>query len=53
MEPVDVEPVLGDLGPRTAPFCEEIPELLGVIDVARESTTHANDGNGGVGSHVY
>ena len=48
---VDVKPVLGDLGPRTSPLGHEIPQLLGAVDVASESTAHANNGNGGVGSH--
>ena len=51
VEAVDVEPVLGDFGPRTPPLGHEFPQFLWAVDVACESTAHANDGNRGVGSH--
>lgn len=48
MEAVDVEPVLRYLGPRTATLGQELPQLLGVVDVTGKTTTHANDGDRGV-----
>jgi hypothetical protein len=51
MEAVDVEPVLWNLGPRTPPLGQEVPQLLGAVDIAREATAHANNGDGCVGGH--
>jgi hypothetical protein len=51
MEAVDIEPVFWDLGPRTPPLSQEVPQFLGVVDLAREATAHANDGDGCVSVH--
>ena len=50
---VDIESVLGNLGPRAAALCYEFPQLVWAVDVAREATAHADDGDGCVGVHDW
>lgn len=45
---LNVEPVLGYLGPCAPALGQEVPQFSRAVDIAGEATAHANNGDGGV-----